>query len=813
MTRSVDRSHEHARFRRLGNQADRWALASESEAANDLYAAAASHGTKTFHDLTADVFSGKLSGWDAVWVARLGRVLALRGADHELQDFAFRALQLTVPTLPIAPNTFKYRKLYFELLYQKRSMEEAKRFLEINTDLREFYYGYLNCDLINPFISTKHVRVEEWLNSFNKPFVATGHLPVQVALESTTPFDGLYVEGVEARTDGPMVSVMLTTFNPDPVEISTSVNSILAQSWTNLEVLLLDDCSDNDSSGVLETIAKSDPRIRLLRLPVNGGTYRARNVGIQHAHGKYVTGQDTDDWSHPERIARQVEYLEAHPEVPGVTITANRTDNNLVRTAVGQNPNRRCEVSLMTLVDTAKAIGGYLPLRKAADSEFRERIDAWSGKVVSNLPDPLYITRMSPGSLSRGDFRPGWTHPSRLAFRSSFMYWHQFGSKESLNLRSDPPVMTDIVPPHIAGGHNSERRDFDLCIVSDWRSSAPQHRAAVDELRALSQSQFSIAILQLDTPWGEIADRRTLTATVQELINSGRITRVFPDEEIHTELILVRDPAVLDYGPTLQTAITANRVLMIACGNPSSHPEEMQPYNVANAHEMGRNFFSQEPVWTVPEDSDLATFLSSSDLPFYPHKYPIYIDGNRYSGVRMHRRNNIPVLGRAAENDVNEWPISRELVSAYPVDGSVDLRILGDVRGAARTLRDSRAVDRWISYQIGEMDPSKYWRTLDAVILFDRKTVGGTIERSILEAFCAGTPVITDSRRAQLYGDAVVAAQPSTALAELHRIFSAPSERMRLRDSQLEFLKRFENPTRLLEYFTRCLVNSRKGTT
>src|SRR5699024_6494512 len=99
-----------------------------------------------------------------------------------------------------------------------------------------------------------------------------------------------------------------------------------------------------------------DPRIKLIRQPVNGGTYRARNTGIRWANGAYVTGQDTDDWSHPERIERQVAALEANAERPGVATAANRTDQRLNKVAVGSSPHRRCEVSLMLRTETARTI-------------------------------------------------------------------------------------------------------------------------------------------------------------------------------------------------------------------------------------------------------------------------------------------------------------------------------------------------------------------------------------------------------------------------------------------------------------------------
>src|SRR5690606_6786226 len=116
--------------------------------------------------------------------------------------------------------------------------------------------------------------------------------------------------------DGPLVSVIMTTFRSDRIPLLTSVRSILEQSWRNLELIVVDDCSPPEYADVLAEIEKLDPRISVHRLPKNRGTYAARNVGIALAKGAYITGQDSDDWSHPERIARQVAPLEADPSLP-----------------------------------------------------------------------------------------------------------------------------------------------------------------------------------------------------------------------------------------------------------------------------------------------------------------------------------------------------------------------------------------------------------------------------------------------------------------------------------------------------------------
>src|SRR5699024_6470714 len=96
----------------------------------------------------------------------------------------------------------------------------------------------------------------------------------------------------------------------------TSLASITSQSWENLEILVVDDASGAAFSDIFRRAEALDPRVRLLRMAVNGGSYLARNAAIEQARGSFITFQDADDWSHPQRIERQVEALLNAPAVP-----------------------------------------------------------------------------------------------------------------------------------------------------------------------------------------------------------------------------------------------------------------------------------------------------------------------------------------------------------------------------------------------------------------------------------------------------------------------------------------------------------------
>lgn len=118
--------------------------------------------------------------------------------------------------------------------------------------------------------------------------------------------------GTYAGASKPLVTVALSVFNGGPV-LELSVRSVLDQSWSNWELLILDDGSTDGAIDRLPCL--SDPRIQVVRDGLNKGLSARLNQAVSLARGKYFARMDHDDLCHPERFARQVEFLEKHPEV------------------------------------------------------------------------------------------------------------------------------------------------------------------------------------------------------------------------------------------------------------------------------------------------------------------------------------------------------------------------------------------------------------------------------------------------------------------------------------------------------------------
>ena len=115
----------------------------------------------------------------------------------------------------------------------------------------------------------------------------------------------------DARQTPPLSVVM--PMRDAAAHVSEAVESLLAQTFRDFELLIFDDGSTDGSREIVETFAKSDPRIRLFRGSPVGYAVWLRE-GVSRAKGELLARMDADDVAHPERFARQVEYFERHPE-------------------------------------------------------------------------------------------------------------------------------------------------------------------------------------------------------------------------------------------------------------------------------------------------------------------------------------------------------------------------------------------------------------------------------------------------------------------------------------------------------------------
>jgi len=188
--------------------------------------------------------------------------------------------------------------------------------------------------------------------------------------------DATYLE----EKGSPMVSVIIPVFNGVD-HIQSSVNSILTQFYHKIEIIIVNDASDDLTLDVLEDMSAEDSRIRIISLSENLGAARARNEGLKIAKGDYVTFQDADDYSESNRISAQLCALLRQPHKQLSICNYKRIDFDGRVISLNGKSLHKCLVSMMFSRELVLAELGYLlNLPVSEDAEYFRRLKAHFGE-------------------------------------------------------------------------------------------------------------------------------------------------------------------------------------------------------------------------------------------------------------------------------------------------------------------------------------------------------------------------------------------------------------------------------------------------
>ena len=588
--------------------------------------------------------------------------------------------------------------------------------------------------------------VGAWSAVFNEVFTAQGIEPVEVEAGTGTgpTFAGLRAAPTSIVPDGPLVSVVVPTFRPDD-DIFGAVASILAQSWRNLEVIVVDDASPQEFDETLARVSRLDPRVRVVRQTTNGGTYVARNEGVRQAAGEFVTFQDADDWSHPRRVELQVAPLLSDESLLATRSWAVRAWGDLRLTYLGYTPRRvNASSLLMRREEVLDLVGGFDEVRKSADVEFPKRLRAARPGSVRDLPSEavLAVVQLRSGSLSRADARPGWTRGDRISYRDFYTQWHRQIRSGVADAR---PTASGRLPfPAPDRGWLPQRAEvttpaeLDVVVLGDWRSQAADNRAIIDEISALHASGLRVGLLDWEAPLPQTNVRRPRDRAVQEILNEGRATLHFVDQDVRATTVLVTDPGPLAFARSQPGAVRCERVAVVT--DPAQPTDD---WTVAACTEASRAIFGTEPVWLErgPVDGSVDGGAHAL-LPRLSARPPV----RRRATVGPR-----PVLGHDLPNRAERFPATRsEVLRAYPDDDRFDVRFLnGSLHARGMVGRGLRGPENWLSLATTGVSRPAFLDQLDFYVYFG--VPDGAAREALRAAMAAGAvPVVSPELEATL---------------------------------------------------------------
>jgi glycosyltransferase involved in cell wall biosynthesis len=227
--------------------------------------------------------------------------------------------------------------------------------------------------------------------------------------------------------------------------LDESVGSVLGQTFTDFELVALENGSSDDSRAILRRYAACDPRVRVIECDRTLGLVDSANAVVEEASTRLIARMDADDLMHPERIERQHAVMSTHPEVVAVGSLSDGVDANgrhvlprnrwrLLRCAQAPFPHG----SAMVRREVFERIGGYRPGLSTRDIDMLLRLRD-HGRVLV-LPEALYTYRYNPSSnslaFSTADFA-----------RATADLNSAFARRRAGHTGEDPPESSAFGPP------------------------------------------------------------------------------------------------------------------------------------------------------------------------------------------------------------------------------------------------------------------------------------------------------------------------------------------------------------------------------
>lgn len=252
----------------------------------------------------------------------------------------------------------------------------------------------------------------------------------------------------------------------DPSALRASVESVMAQTYSDWELIMVDDGSPDDGMTfeAMEDAARLDPRVTALRYENNRGLGYALDYCLERARGAYIARQDDDDFSKPDRLEKEIAFLEAHPEISIVGTTAALFDSEgewgtltvpelpVPRSFLWNSPF--IHPSVVMRADALRSVGGYAAgpgTLLLEDYDLFMRMYA-RGLRGANIQEPLYRYR-SDRSTSKPRPMSARVREAKVRARD----FRMLGLGPSSIPYIAKPILVGLLPKKLYGAIQNER--------------------------------------------------------------------------------------------------------------------------------------------------------------------------------------------------------------------------------------------------------------------------------------------------------------------------------------------------------------------
>lgn len=737
--------------------ASRFALKVKSRNIRNNFARAASGNFYTYEEVisilrqlregdTSDFETVK--GWDAKALIALANVLGnQRLIETDLEDA--RTILVVVAAVFGQNSLDKEDRLFLsEIVGECGDWETAAYILEA-LGLKKSNPAQYHFTVANQFAG-RSGQTSGWLNAVNWVYRANGFSQLSFKQGDVTDIDQLQADTLPADTSPdsqPLVSIIVPTFE-GASRIRTALRSLVAQSWENLEILVVDDGSSRANVSALESIVADYPAVQLVLLEENSGAYIARNEGLRLAKGEFITVHDDDDWSHPQKIARQVEYLQKNPDLVGTISKHARVTEDLKFTRINRRPefSQNNMSSLLLRTQDARALGGWNEVNRGADEEFTLRLQKVTGKKIGCCSEtPLSFTRTHSHSLTSGEILRGFQNPSRMLYHSAFTSAHLGIDAENVK-----PEILALPADMGRGKRGTDFGTFDFGYVFDTKLDNLNQASALAELRHLDDLGYRVAIVHHHSFEGSAIP--LVSHGVLKLLEETGVQFLSFQNVAHFRFLIVRDPRAFEFAEDTATSVTAEELALVTVGAGESN--QSQPALTGKAlFALGQVFGQRESDICVLDDWMGLT-------PFGPRQ------------THFLKAESKPVVGRGRASSSKKWPSKASGIKAvYGRNELYEVLLVDDFDKSSERIET-------VLKQGAEFVPVDSYDFQDFTSKIDFWVDMGEThsKRSVelLSAVAAGLVVLIRPGAEDLYGDSVLYVNPEGVQTVVKRMVDFP---------------------------------------
>ncbi|WP_052460296.1 glycosyltransferase [Microbacterium gorillae] len=441
------------------------------------------------------------------------------------------------------------------------------------------------------------------LRLLNEPYHRVGIEAVSLSDGEGSAFARLAAAPAAPVTDGPLVTIIMTTSAPGP-EIFVAVRSLIAQSYQNWELIITDDASPRGIATTLKQLSALDSRIRVIRNDESAGVFVRRNEALQGATGEFVALQDPAAWAHPRRLEIQVQHLMTNPGRMANVVNAARVTDELSLLGGAGADLIVDETSLMfRREDVLASVGFFDSVPRDADLEFRRRLERATGVAAPVLLPgaPLEYILTDSASIPEGD--PGvslWNRSDRLMYLSGAKRYLQRIEEEGSSPRVAFPLdQRPFAAPAQWSGAGSEAQAFDVVVVLDGRDFSKLrdfHATVVAELEQAVAAGLRVAVLQAHSLPGP-RGRAYFAPALQDLVDAGAVTRIVETDAVSAGVVVVRHAGAAQGHRAERLPITTSRAVVIE--DASANDSRGDTFARPDVSDTVTAWFGVEPSWDV----------------------------------------------------------------------------------------------------------------------------------------------------------------------------------------------------------------------